>query len=48
MKKLLALILLFSSLVSLQAQDRGEDDLGAWAMIFTNNRKAKHTRRGTV
>ena len=38
MKKLLALILLFSSLVSLQAQDRGEDDLGAWAMIFTNNR----------
>jgi len=39
MKKLVFLTLLVCiSALSIQAQDNGEDDLGAWYMLFTNNR----------
>jgi hypothetical protein len=37
-KSLLPILLLFISIGTIQAQDNGEDDLGAWYMVFTTNR----------
>lgn len=37
-KLLLPILLLFISTLTIQAQETGEDDLGAWYMLFTNNR----------